>query len=70
MQRRDYMLVAGIINDMDDAWIREYCAKQIAYGLQKADRSFDIHLFIAVCLDASRNREDILRMSKRPEDTW
>jgi hypothetical protein len=70
MQRRDYMLVASIINDLDDAHMREVCAREFAYGFQKVDRSFKVQLFIDICLDASRNRNDMLNMNKRPDDTW
>jgi hypothetical protein len=70
MHRKDYMLLASIINDIDDAHVRKVCAIEIAYGLQKADRSFQIQLFLDVCLDASKPRTSILNMNKRPEDTW
>jgi hypothetical protein len=68
MHRKDYMLLASIICDMEDAHMRRACAKEIAYGLQKADRSFQIDLFLSVCLDASKPRTLILNMSKQPAD--
>ena len=70
MHRRDYMLLASIINDMEDAHVRNVCAREIAYGLQKADRAFQIDLFLSVCLDASKPRTLILNMNKRPDNTW
>jgi len=70
MRRKDYLLVASIINDIDDAHIRGVCAREFAYGFQKVDKSFKTELFIDICMDASRNRNSILNMSKRPDDTW
>ena len=64
MSRRDYMLIAGIINDMTDPWMREQCAKAFAYELQKHDRSFKLDLFMLVCMDASKARTRILNMDK------
>jgi len=61
------MLVAGIINDMTDPWMREQCAKTFGYEFQKHDRSFVIELFMSVCLDASKARTRILSMKRLPE---
>jgi hypothetical protein len=68
MNRKDYVLIAGIINDMPDTHVREQCAKAFAYALQEQHRSFDIDLFLCVCLDASRNRNSLLNMDKKPPE--
>lgn len=70
MNRRDYMLLAGIINDIEDEHVRRVCAKEIAYGLAKADPSFYMDVFLKVCMDASVPRTLLLKEIKRPAGDW